>query len=231
MALKKPQIIVLPADENDSMALADVEQLAFDGPSPYALARNKKATTTCGSNDENKDDKEQPISHGRIMFGPPSEEKQKIRMEKLNERLKAVPRDYYIYKAILKTETEPAEGETETEEKKGEDKIVGFAAWRFCADQPFPAENDWQDSEWEGCASPQALNDLFGAFAKLRVEFFGGKNVACKFFLSLARARAFLSTCLVTDFSKMNECSARNLGSPSLSSGSRSRHQNASTRA
>ncbi|EEA25914.1 hypothetical protein TMatcc_005838 [Talaromyces marneffei ATCC 18224] len=161
MAQPKAEITVVPADENDSLVLAQIESMAFDGPSPYALSR----TNTPGLN-ETKSGKgqEQPLSQGRLMFGVPSAEGYAIRARAINERLKTNP-DYHIYKAILK-------------ENGGTEKIVGFAAWRFCADAPFPVEDTWKDLPWEGCANPTACNDFFGGLARLRTKYLGGKKVA-----------------------------------------------------
>lgn len=155
MAQPKAEITIVPADENDTLILAQIESMAFDGPSSYALGR----TNTTAS------DKEQPLSQNRLMFGIPSAEGFAIRARGINERLKTSP-DYHIYKAVLK-------------EDDGTEKIVGFAAWRFCADVPFPVEDTWKDLPWEGAANPTACNDFFGGMAKLRTKNLGGKKVAC----------------------------------------------------
>ncbi|EED21794.1 conserved hypothetical protein [Talaromyces stipitatus ATCC 10500] len=158
MTQTKPEITVVRATENDTLVLAEIESLAFDGPSPYAL--NRTNTTS-----ENEPDKgSEPISQNRIMFGLPSAEGRAIRARGINERLKTSS-DYHIYKAVL-------------EEEDGKEKIVGFAAWRFCADEPFPVEDTWKDLPWEGCANPRACNDFFGAIARFRTKYLGGKKVA-----------------------------------------------------
>lgn len=163
MAQPKPEITIVPADENDTLILAQIEALAFDGPSPYALSR-----TNTAARNESKPDKEQPLSLNRLMFGVPSAEGYAIRARALNERLKTSP-DYHIYKAIMK------------ENGQQEAKTVGFAAWRFCADVPFPVEDTWKDLPWEGAANPTVCNDFFGGMAKLRTKNLGGKKVACTF--------------------------------------------------
>jgi hypothetical protein len=172
MAQSKPEITVIPADENDTLILAQIESLAFDGPSPYALSR---------TNTETESDKDQPLSLNRIMFGVPSAEGYAIRARGINERLKTSP-DYQIYKAVLKGDD-------------GNEKIVGFAAWRFCADDPFPVEDTWKDLPWEGCANPTACNDFFGGMAKLRTKNLGGKKVACTSLFSLRRPAVVCSGC------------------------------------
>jgi hypothetical protein len=166
MAQSKPEIIIVPADENDTLALARIETMAFDGASPYALSR----TDTLHKAEPGK---EQPLSQNRLMFGIPSAEGYAIRARGLNERLKTSP-DYHIYKAVLKEEADGTEKEIE--------KIVGFAAWRFCADSPFPVEDTWKDLPWEGAANPTACNDFFGGMARLRTKNLGGRNVACTSF-------------------------------------------------
>ncbi|KUL89866.1 hypothetical protein ZTR_02783 [Talaromyces verruculosus] len=162
-----PEITIVPADENDTLALARIETMAFDGPSPYALSRNNRAADLNAP--ESDKEQEQPLSHNRIMFGLPSAEGYAIRARELNERLKTNP-DYRIYKAVLKEEVDGTEREKE--------KIVGFAAWRFCADSPFPVEDTWKDLPWEGAANPTACNDFFGGMARLRTKNLGGRNVA-----------------------------------------------------
>lgn len=169
MAQPKPDISIVPADENDTLALAQIESMAFDGPSAYALSRTNTAGLT-----ETASDKEQPLSLNRLMFGLPSTEGYAIRARGLNERLKTSP-DFHIYKAVLK-------------EGDAIEKIVGFAAWRFCADVPFPVEDTWKDLPWEGAANPTVCNDFFGGMAKLRTKNLGGKKVACMF-LSLSDYR------------------------------------------
>lgn len=166
MAQPKAEISIVPADENDALILAQIESMAFDGPSAYALNRTNTAGVT-----ETASDKEQPLSLNRLMFGLPSAEGYAIRARGINERLKTSP-DYHIYKAVLKEGDAP-------------EKIVGFAAWRFCADAPFPAEDTWKDLPWEGAANPTVCNDFFGGMAKLRTKNLGGKKVACTF-LSLS---------------------------------------------
>lgn len=165
MAQPKPQITIVPADENDTLALAQIETLAFDGPSSYALSRKNAQESDKGQ--------EKPLSQNRLMFGLPSAEGYAIRARSLNERLKTSP-DYHIYKAVLKEEADAQE-----------EKIVGFAAWRFCADVPFPVEDTWKDLPWEGAANPTACNDFFGGMARLRTKNFGGRRVACTFFSPL----------------------------------------------
>ena len=160
MAQPKTEITVVPADENDTLALSWIESRAFDAPSPYALRRN-------GAAGVNGEQQQQPLSHGRLMFGVPSAEKDANRSRTMIERMKNSP-DYHIYKAVMKDE-----------KNDGQEKIVGFAAWRFCADTPYPAENTWKDLPYEGAANPRACNDFFGAMDKLRTKNMGGKRVAC----------------------------------------------------
>lgn len=166
MAQPKPEITIVPADENDTLVLAQIESLAFDAPSPYALSRNNKPESDKGQ--------EKPLSQGRLMFGIPSAQGHAIRAHAINERLKTSP-DYHIYKAILR-------------ENDGTEKIVGFAAWRFCADVPFPVEDTWKDLPWEGAANPTACNDFFGGMARLRTRNLGGRKVACTSFFSFLAA-------------------------------------------
>ncbi|KAI7972676.1 hypothetical protein EIK77_009139 [Talaromyces pinophilus] len=146
MPQSKPEITIVPADENDTLDLARIETMAFDGPSPYALSRNNGAADLNAP--ESDKEQEQPLSQSRLMFGLPSAEGYAIRARSLNERLKTSP-DYHIYKAVLKEDADGTEKEKE--------KIIGFAAWRFCADSPFPVEDTWKDLPWEGAANPTAL--------------------------------------------------------------------------
>lgn len=159
MTQTKPEIRIVPADENDTLALAQIESMAFDGPSLYALSK----TNSTGLN-ETDPDKKPPLSLNRLMFGIPSAEGYAIRARGINERLKTSP-DYQIYKAVLK------------ENDAQQEKIVGFAAWRFCADVPFPVDT-WKDLPWEGAANPTACNDFFGKLASLRTKNIGGKKAA-----------------------------------------------------
>jgi ribosomal protein S18 acetylase RimI-like enzyme len=144
-------ISVLPATPADTLALAQVETLAFDTPPAARLAAG------AGSQDEPSP------TLGRIMFGTPSAEKDASRAEELAEKLSS--EQNRMYKAVL-------------EGAEGEGKIVGFASWKFYT-TPLPEEDTWQDLPWEYAANPTACNDFFGGLERMRTRIMGGRRFAC----------------------------------------------------
>lgn len=153
MAQRKYNITVLPATEKDTLALAHVESLAFDAPPPSTVTNTNTTEETLG----------------RLMFGPPTAEKDASRAKELAEKMKSSP-ETRIYKAVL------------TGDQDGKDledgKTVGLAIWKFYT-TPLPKEETWTDLPWEGAANPAACNEFFGGLERLRTKHMGGKRFAC----------------------------------------------------
>lgn len=159
MATSTPlQVTILPATEADSLALAQIESIAFSSSSQ--------------NNSNNDSDSNASSSLGYIMFGPPSAEGQAFRAKDIAEKIRTDP-TLKVWKAVIDSNDNDDE-----KEEEGKKKIVAWAAWHLYHD-PWPGQ-EWQDKEdWPGARNPQACNDFFGAIARKRSQYMGGKRYAC----------------------------------------------------
>lgn len=134
---------ILPADEADCPLLAQIESLAF---------------STCSKDGESS-------NLNRIMFGPPSAEREAVRAGELLQKMQT-DSTARVYKAVINHDT------------TGDETIVEFAIWHHYLD-PHPVE-EWKDSTWSAFRSPRACNEFFGALTAARNTHMAGRRYGRK---------------------------------------------------
>lgn len=105
----------------------------------------------------------------RIMFGDPSAEREDIRAAELLKKMQT-DSTAKIYKAVVNNDIAESR------------KIVGWAIWHYYLD-PRPVE-EWEDSTWSLCRSPDACNEFFGSLTRARNYHMSGRRYGRKYFFS-----------------------------------------------